>query len=789
MISYLCTHAPSLIPQVDRRGRTALFYACVSGFPESVAILLQHGAEIDVVDNEGLTPLHACAEFSQEQEAWETAKIRSQSDNRHVVSRCRPFLSRHGPTEMHDLGGHPRNINIVISPPHQKGRDAIQIQRPLHSIIAVLRTLLDHATRSKTVKLPQIKASVAQYVKNVGGKYTNAMVDFLEAHLDGEGATSTLFEDLNRQALGSFVGVPLTPENFLASCTLSDVRRLRTGTLGGLDYFVEVPEFSDIVISRDVQVWKQRFLELVAKSGLTEVLLALTESEEYLLPDQGHAGERDERTKLILLGKHLQARELRWMLQKACESSSSNLIMVQTLVQKLFVDVNINVDNGTDDAYLIHWLAKGKHYWHIDALCYAAANGGGLDTQNTTGQTALHVACQQEQSWSGTLVSRLLQLNADFELKDEDGKTCAQMVRAKTVMGALENYSVPMLNSASLEDLLLAIGRLDVDWVQLALRSGLGVDEIVEDPLWTEEYYDSGYSGSPIHNGWPATPLLGALQFSQHDQEFWTKNHKDARAAIIRLLIEAGSNLLEPIQMRHLDVYAEVVSEREQPPREYCEGLGDDEDLDTLPFLHCVFKYVRSLRRHLTIFFEYPDKMKAAVNVRGGSMDETLFLAACNSKLDCKPRGMSQDTVNTEGKDPEENSEDFESGNGESAWIDATGFYLQMMDLGADVSLTDKEGNNALVSKLLLVHIETIWVYLVVWDLADLAAASFTQESLRSRTSYCSILVPLGARTTYSRQRPFRLEYSAACSEDTPPRGSAEAFVVGSKLGGRFATR
>lgn len=703
MVSYLCSQVPTLVSEADHRGRTPLFEACVSGFPETVAILLKHGAMVEDVDNEGRTPFHACAEFCQEQETWESLSTKAQSPKESIISRSRPFPSRHTETEMHDLGGHPRPINIVITPPDKRGPTGIQIQRPLHAITAVLRILLDHAKRSKTPKLPQLKTLVIQYINTRGGTYAQAMIEFLEAHMEGDSDSPVPSEDLDQTTLGSLKGAPFTPENFLASCTLSDVRHLRTRSLEGFNFSVEVQEDSAMNISKDMKVWRKTFLELVAKTGLSEVLITLAENERPLLPRQHSLEKMPGQAKPMLLGEQLEMRELEWMLEKACESSSSNLTMLQTLVENFSVEVNLKVHNTTSDARLIHWLAKGEHYWHIDAICYIAANGANLEAKDIVGQTALHVACQQDKSWSGLLVTKLLQLNANVEAKDEDGKTCAQMVRSKTVLDALEKYAVPIQGSASIEELLLAIGRLDVDWVQMAMRSGLDVDQVVDDPVWTEEDYDSGYSGSPIHNGWPATPLLGALQFSQYEQEFWTKEHKDARAVVLRLLIEAGSNLLEPIQIRHLDVYAEMVSEREQPPYGYCAGMDEDEDLDNMPFLHSVFKYVRSLRRHLAVFFEYPDKMKAAVNVRGGEMDETLFLAACNSKLDCKPRNMSLDTLGTEEADNEEHSRYEEDADGESAWISATGFYLPMLDLGADISATDREGNNALVSRCLLV--------------------------------------------------------------------------------------
>lgn len=55
----------------DQTGRSPLFYACRSGRPESVQLLLDAGANVDLLDQDGLSLFHACAEYEQEQALWE----------------------------------------------------------------------------------------------------------------------------------------------------------------------------------------------------------------------------------------------------------------------------------------------------------------------------------------------------------------------------------------------------------------------------------------------------------------------------------------------------------------------------------------------------------------------------------------------------------------------------------------------------------------------------------------------------------------------------------------------
>ncbi|ETS82694.1 hypothetical protein PFICI_04570 [Pestalotiopsis fici W106-1] len=55
----------------DQTGRSPLFHACRSGRPESVQLLLDAGSNVDLLDQDGLSPFHACAEYEQEQALWE----------------------------------------------------------------------------------------------------------------------------------------------------------------------------------------------------------------------------------------------------------------------------------------------------------------------------------------------------------------------------------------------------------------------------------------------------------------------------------------------------------------------------------------------------------------------------------------------------------------------------------------------------------------------------------------------------------------------------------------------
>lgn len=59
-----------LLNAKDKSGRSPLHYACRSGRYETVALLLDAGANSDSVDHDGKTLLDACAEFEDEERLW-----------------------------------------------------------------------------------------------------------------------------------------------------------------------------------------------------------------------------------------------------------------------------------------------------------------------------------------------------------------------------------------------------------------------------------------------------------------------------------------------------------------------------------------------------------------------------------------------------------------------------------------------------------------------------------------------------------------------------------------------
>ncbi len=67
---FTATDGLDLLDASDDFGRTPLHYACRSGRPETVLLLLSVGADPKTLDKKNLTPMHACAEFEEENSLW-----------------------------------------------------------------------------------------------------------------------------------------------------------------------------------------------------------------------------------------------------------------------------------------------------------------------------------------------------------------------------------------------------------------------------------------------------------------------------------------------------------------------------------------------------------------------------------------------------------------------------------------------------------------------------------------------------------------------------------------------
>jgi ankyrin repeat protein len=394
----------------DEMGRTALHWACRSGRPETVKLLLEAGASPHSKDDAGQTPLHACAEFQEENSYW---------------------LKQHDNTRMTDAAY--ILINDTLRPYRQREKTNMWS---------------DITTEHDTVRIRECVRLLIAYDADVTslGILGNAPIDT---------ALSLGCEDMVDELLPFM-------DNVYAKRAIKDRPFQRRG-ISSVNHFtggyvrmigIHYPSLlKDMIINGNVSRLCNQLLRL-GNEGLIEELvglgvdfLALNKNGEpfletlvkwgyYSIVEKfgSQVSAYDDVSKLKAQDSYRLC-TFKPLLHVACYREVSNLEMLKTLVLKLNVDVNArNIEISYEKSKngwafggsALHVLARGKHWWHPYALEFLLRHGANIELQNEKGETPLHVAVSSHQSagyWKGTAVDILLRHGANPNRFDDDGST------------------------------------------------------------------------------------------------------------------------------------------------------------------------------------------------------------------------------------------------------------------------------------------------------------------------------------------------------------------------------
>ncbi|KAH7419632.1 ankyrin repeat-containing domain protein [Cadophora sp. MPI-SDFR-AT-0126] len=511
-----------LLNGVDDDGRTPLHYACRSGRPETVSLLLKAGADVSIMDKKGLTPLHACAEFEEEKILWATKPTgTTRAYGILLADKSRPDPEgQNMPWGPHQFlweyvrpGNQTARIREIIQLLIKHGAEIAffgRVSSPIN--LAVQRGCADMVDELLPLMEPiYVKA------REENGKYgeigTSRNPKFQEKYLLGLSNVKVREEDLQNRS------THISLCNNLLS--LGHLKALEQLPNLGVDFSPNNDSYSD-------------FLTTLVKCGYAELFQVLGDS----VTTPGWING-------IISAEH--GKSLDPYLVSAVNSDLPNLDIVKIAVERFKADVNIQPVvkfypgyNTGDDApgpSPLHILASATRWWQTDAMVYLLGKGANTELKNQMGQSVLNYAVSPSHS-SGTYRRRetvkiLLENGADPNSLDNDGMSCLNhaMYDLELVTLLIEHGADVAIGENPV--LFSAITSLDVAAVSVLLKAGADCNA-KQKPV--DKSKQLRYLGPRVPDA-DSSPLHHAAS-----NKFNTPEDHITAIEIIKLLLEHGAD-------------------------------------------------------------------------------------------------------------------------------------------------------------------------------------------------------------------------------------------------------
>ncbi|KFH41532.1 putative ankyrin repeat protein-like protein [Hapsidospora chrysogenum ATCC 11550] len=435
--------------------RTALHYVRRSGRPESVWYLISRGANVHVRDSRGLTPLHAALEFPQESRLWPVQHggasylIRPSGEER--------------PSQSSQLDGPDGTCDIVamlvgagVDVNERIRVDGSELT-PLDMAIrdgfgTMVRDLIDQWAA------PQNWAEVAEFIDHSG---VDADVEFLLEISTGKQIPA---DDTSQSS--RFADIPSEVLRLLGEGKYRAVAEFSRRSSGVLDSDEHLRVLHSI-------------LRVLVTRGYTSLLRRVGREGRYLpqIRDELSVddGDDDDRETLLMV---------------ACNRELPSLPIMKLLVEDFGLDVSEasgweGITYRETNATPPHALARGRHWWQIEALEYLLERGANIEATNSQGPTPLFVAISNQhgdESWTEETVEVHLRRGANPNVGGNEKTPDTGLVASHTaaVTELLLQYGADAKSAANSASLTPAVDLMDEEMVDLLIEAGQDVNLCID---------------------------------------------------------------------------------------------------------------------------------------------------------------------------------------------------------------------------------------------------------------------------------------------------------------------
>ncbi|KAM0559898.1 hypothetical protein ACHAPJ_003848 [Fusarium lateritium] len=467
------TEEPPIIPvqgvnaqTFDDNYLTPLFYACRSGRPESVQLLLEAGADVNLQ-----RVFEACGDFEEEDERWKN--LHPSTDgywNGNAVaiklddtSRPRSWSKKTLGLTVNDTGRLEEILDMVLKP-------SLDLSSVNGSEISTRTNFFfrayahGHHYTARCFKIALEKAG-------------------LSAYPDGLASRRPKFPDVMRQAFE--IGcVQMLPDADIIKGGKEDKWIALYYLTQRQDFLLEkLPHLGVDFLSHsnDHDNGIPGVLAFLVRHGMTSLVdrIGADLAQSRLESGGWHAFGDETQPGLWFAKRDLSGAKpigdgQEPLILHAVWRELPNMNMLRLLIDKFKVDINEPyytskyVSKGhykisPDNSALLH-VAKGKCWWHVhQALPYLLDKGADMEIRNGSGQTPLHVAISHTSGlYSREAAKTLIRAGADVNASDNDGLNClagasqdmelvsllielGATVTAAALFAAVEDDNLPLL--------------------------------------------------------------------------------------------------------------------------------------------------------------------------------------------------------------------------------------------------------------------------------------------------------------------------------------------------------